>query len=184
MKTTYYLPSGGGASSAVGGCSGGESRLEIPLPGAILLGVQAYPTDAYGKSTATHGGYRVHAEAMKIYLTFKVPSGQRVQLTSNKFLLKENLSKNQKEVVLPGFQVQRREISATDELRGSSQTFPSMFGTYTETAFYAGHYITVGVAPSEFQLTLPPLLVNGTEVKIPPLAFQLREEYVMTGICP
>ena len=192
MKTTYYLPSGGDASSVVGGCSGGKSRIEIPLPGAIVLGVSAYPTDANGRTASeiASGGYRIHAEAMKIYLTLQVPVGQSIQFTTSTFLLTSNVNPQGQEVELPRFQfygqsanTQTRDYSSTDELNGAPGV-PALFGTYNVSALYLGEFVTVDAAPSEFQITLPPIVVNGSELKIAPISFALRDEYVMTGICP
>jgi hypothetical protein len=72
-----------------------------------------------------------------------------------------------------------------DELIGSTREVPAhIFGTYTETALYMGQFIMVPSAPLEFQLILPALRVNGVDFRVAPVSFQLRDEYVMTGICP
>jgi hypothetical protein len=192
IKTTYYLPSGGEKSVAVGGC-GAKSRLALELPGKIELSISAYPADRYGILIPGKfsGANRSQAETTLIYVTFRVPANQRVQLTSDKVLLNGASAENKKELVLSGFKqlhtfekIPARDYSATEELKGASREVSKPLGSYTEIPFYAGKYIVIDPPLAEFQLELPKLLVNGIETKISPISFQLRDEYVMTGLCP
>jgi hypothetical protein len=164
---------------------GPKARFEIPVAGEILLELAAIPPDTSGQRATYRPVDGIPAEGTKILIALSIPEGQRVQLSSSRLtILGEQFEKG---VELEEFKLSRdgRKFAATDELIGASYEPPSWsYWRHKKSAVYFGRMISVGSPPSTFRLVLPSLIVSGARVDIPPISFQLRDEYVVHGMCP
>jgi hypothetical protein len=185
LKTTYYEPLGQGTLRA-SGCPGPKSRLEMSLPGHVVLSLTAYPTDALGRVPGSYSvPHSVVAEGVRVHLVLSIPEASRLHFSSD--ALQIVASDRNEKVVIERIQRVRdaRNFGATDEILGASYAPPSWsYSSSKENEGYIVELPLIRGAPPSFKLLLPGITVNGEPANVSPTEFHLRDDYAVHGLCP